>query len=340
MMAAGSPNRIKRLQDFGQSVWLDYLRRSLIDDGGIQRLIDEDGLRGLTSNPAIFEKAIAGSTDYTAALQTIEHVLDREAGDIYESLAIDDIQRAADVFRPVYDATDGRDGFVSLEVSPYLGRDTAGTIEEARRLWGTVGRDNVMVKVPGTPEGLPAIQQLTSEGINVNITLLFGLELYEQVVEAFLTGLEQRLAAGASIDRMASVASFFVSRVDTAADARLSDRLEQSPSPRDRARLQGLLGRVAIANAKLAYERYEALFAGQRWEALARRGARTQRLLWASTSTKNPSYRDVMYIEELIGPDTVTTVPPATLDAFREHGELRPSLAEDVEEAHDVIETL
>jgi len=339
-MAAGTPNPVKRLQDFGQSVWLDYLRRSLIDEGGIERLIDEDGLRGLTSNPAIFEKAIAGSTDYTSALKTFEGELDRDANEIYEHLAIEDIQRAADVFRPVYDATNRGDGYVSLEVSPYLARDTTGTIEEARRLWSTVHRPNLMVKVPATPEGIPAIQQLISEGININVTLLFGLEMYQRVVEAYLAGLTQRAATGGSVDHIASVASFFVSRVDTAADTQIADRLAKGPSPRERAILQGLLGKVAVANAKLSYELYKDLFAGADWEALSEKGAHTQRLLWASTGTKNPAYSDVLYIEELVGADTVTTVPPATLDAFRDHGKLRPSLEEDVEEARDAIQSL
>src|SRR5581483_3624955 len=339
-MAIDSRNPVLRLQDFGQSVWLDYLRRSLITEGGLQRLITEDGLRGVTSNPSIFEKAIGGSTDYTDALKRLAGQQDRDAMEIYEELAIEDIRGAADILRPVYDATGRHDGYVSLEVSPYLAHDTAGTIDEARRLWTTVERENLMVKVPATPAGVPAIKQLTEEGINVNVTLLFGLEMYDQVVDAYLAGLEARLAAGRPLDHIASVASFFVSRVDTAADALIAERLANNPSGPDRARLQGLLGKVAVANAKLAYQRYKERFRGQRWDRLEQGGAKPQRLLWASTSTKNPAYRDIMYVAELIGPDTVTTVPPTTLDAFRDHGDPRPTLELDVVEAQDVMDTL
>ncbi len=339
-MTAQATNPLLRLQEFGQSVWLDYLRRNLITEGGLQRLIEEDGLRGVTSNPSIFEKAIAGSTDYTEELRSLEGADDRDAMEIYEHLAIADIQAAADVLRPVYDATDRHDGYVSLEVSPYLARDTQGTTDEARRLWRLVGRENLMVKVPATPEGIPAIETLIGEGININVTLLFGIEMYERVVEAFLAGLEQHAAAGGDLHRVASVASFFVSRVDSAADARITKLLAENPSPQRRAQLQGLLGKVAVANAKLTYRRYKELFSGPRWAELNGKNAQTQRLLWASTSTKNPSYRDVMYLEELVGPETVTTVPPVTLDAFRDHGIVRPSLEEDVEEAEDAIQTL
>jgi transaldolase/glucose-6-phosphate isomerase len=332
-------NPLRALRDFGQSVWLDYIRRSLLTTGELRRLIDDDGLRGVTSNPAIFEKAIAGSTDYDEAFAAMGgERLDAKAR--YERIAVRDIQDAADVLKPVFEATHGRDGYVSLEVSPYLAHDTAGTLDEARRLWATVKRPNVMIKVPGTAEGVPAIRQLLAEGINVNVTLLFAREAYEHVVEAYLAGLEQRVAAGGDPRGVASVASFFVSRIDAAVDKVLDARIKASSSASERGRLEALLGKVAIANAKLAYERWGELFAGPRWEALRARGAETQRLLWASTSTKNPAYRDVLYVEELIGPETVDTIPPATFDAFRDHGRPRQSLAEDVEAAHETMDAL
>ena len=333
-------NPLLALQEYGQSVWLDYIRRSLITGGELHRLVDEDGLRGLTSNPAIFEKAITGSTDYTDALKALEPQVGLDAESLYEQLAIRDIQDAADVMRPVYEKAKGRDGFVSLEVSPYLARDTQGTIEEAGRLWKAVTRDNVMIKVPATPEGLPAIKQLINEGINVNVTLLFSREAYERVVEAYISGLEQLRIKGGDVSKVASVASFFVSRIDSAMDAILMDRLKTAASASERALLRSITGRIAIANAKLTYRRYKELFSGKRWEALARLGANTQRVLWASTSTKNPNYRDVIYVEELIGPDTVNTMPPSTLEAFRDHGRPRASLEEDVEGSADTMETL
>jgi transaldolase/glucose-6-phosphate isomerase len=332
-------NRLRALQIFGQSVWLDYIRRSLITSGELRRLIDEDGLRGVTSNPAIFEKAIAGSSDYEDILAAPEgHASD--AATRYEKLAVRDIQDAADVLRPVYEESARRDGYVSLEVSPFLALDTDGTLQEARRLWQAVGRDNLMVKVPATPQGIPAIRQLISEGINVNVTLLFSQEAYEQVAEAYITGLEDFVARGGEAKRVASVASFFISRIDTAVDALVAERLRATTNAREQSLLRGLSGKVAIANAKLAYQRYREIFSGRRWQILAGRGAQTQRLLWASTSTKNPSYRDVFYVEELIGPDTVDTIPPATFEAFRNHGRLRASLAEDVDSACDTIATL
>ena len=263
-----------------------------------------------------------------------------DAKSLYEQLAIRDIQDAADLLRPVYEQTRRRDGYVSLEVSPTLARDTQGTLEEARRLWKAVGRDNLMVKVPATPEGIPAIQQLISEGINVNVTLLFSQAVYEEVAEAYMRGLEQCAARGGDLSTVASVASFFISRIDTAVDALLAARLKTSTDPREQGLLRSLTGKVAIANAKLTYQRYLELFSGPRWQALASKGAHTQRVLWASTSTKNPNYRDVMYVEELIGPDTVNTIPPATFDAFRDHGRPRASLTENVDEAHDTMETL
>jgi transaldolase/glucose-6-phosphate isomerase len=325
-------NPLKELARFGQSIWLDYIRRSLIVSGELKRLVDEDGLAGVTSNPAIFEKAITGSTDYTNALTELQQYKDLDAKALYERLAIRDIQDAADVLHPVYDRTRGRDGFVSLEVSPFLANETQATIEEARRLWHTVGRENLMVKVPGTNAGLPAIEQLIGEGINVNVTLLFSQDMYEQVALAYIRGLEKC----ANPAQVASVASFFVSRIDTLIDSRIDQRLKNATAA-ERDRLNALRGRVAIANAKLAYQRYKRIFSGSSWEKLAARGARTQRVLWASTSTKDPKYRDVMYVEELIGPDTVNTIPPATMEAFRDHGEARASLESGVEDAQKVM---
>lgn len=337
---AKTENPLKELTELGQSVWLDYIRRSLLTSGELQRLIDEDGLRGMTSNPSIFEKAITGSTDYTDFLKSLDSRPELNATQRYELLAIRDIQDAADILRPVYEKTKRGDGYVSLEVSPLLGRDTNGSIAEARRLWKSVNRENVMIKIPGTPEGVPAIQQCLSEAININITLLFAQEAYEQVAQAYLNALETLAKNGGDLSKIASVASFFVSRIDTSVDKQLNEKLRTATKPDERAMLQSLLGKVAIANAKMAYARYQEIFSGPRWEALAKKGARVQRLLWASTSTKNPNYRDVMYVEELIGQDTVDTIPPATLDAFREHGKVRPSLTDDVEAARKTMKTL
>jgi len=332
-------NPLRGLSEFGQSVWLDYIRRSLITSGELKRLVAEDGLRGVTSNPSIFEKAIVGSTDYEAVIESAESAaLDAKA--LYEKLAVKDVQDAAAILAPVWEESKYRDGFVSLEVSPLLAHDTAGTVQEARRLWKAVDRANLMVKVPATPEGIPAIRQLISEGINVNVTLLFSCEAYEQVAKAYIEGLTARASSGGDIGRIASVASFFVSRIDSAIDAQVTSQLKTVGDPVQRARLGGLLGKVAIANAKLAYHRFTELFSGGAWKALAAKGAQPQRLLWASTSTKNPSYRDVMYVEELIGPSTVNTIPPATFNAFREHGRLRASLTEDLENAADTMEAV
>jgi transaldolase len=337
---AKATNPLKDLLNYGQSVWLDYIRRDLLTGGELKRLIEEDGLRGMTSNPAIFEKAIADSTLYSDILQSLRSKPELDAKARYEILAIRDIQDAADFLRPVYESSKRRDGYVSLEVSPYLARDTQGTLAEARRLWKTVARENVMIKVPGTTEGIPAFQQLISEGININVTLLFSREVYERVAEAYIAGLEQRSASGGDIGKIASVASFFISRIDSATDALASERLKTSKDPQVQEQLQSILGKVAIANGKQTYVSYQQIFSGARWNALAAKGAQTQRVLWASTSTKNPKYRDVMYVEELIGPDTVNTIPPATLDAFREHGKPRPSLTEEVDAADRTMETV
>ena len=333
-------NRIKQLQAFGQSVWLDYLRRSLFTSGEFHRLIDEDGLRGVTSNPSIFEKAIAGSTDYLYALQEIERRQDIEPMALYEALAIRDIRDAADLLHPAYEATNRADGYVSLEVSPYLAHNTNATIEEARRLWNAVDRDNVMIKVPATIEGVPAIRQLVSEGININITLLFGVGRYEEVAHAYIDGLSAFVENGGDATKVASVASFFVSRIDTMVDDIITKKLTAITDAGARTSLTGLLGTVAIANAKLAYQTYLTLCRTPAWQRLAGQGAHPQRLLWASTSTKNPRYRDVRYVEELIGRDTVNTITPATFEAFRDHGELRASLEEHVEEAREILQTL
>jgi transaldolase / glucose-6-phosphate isomerase len=338
--SAKATNPLKDLLQYGQSVWLDYIRRDLLTSGELKRLIDEDGLRGMTSNPAIFEKAIADSTLYSDILQSLRSRTDLDAKGRYEILAIRDIQDAADFLRPVYDSSKRRDGYVSLEVSPYLARDTQGTLAEARRLWKTVGRENVMIKVPGTAEGIPAFQELIGEGININVTLLFSQEVYKRVAEAYIAGLEQLSARGGDVSKIASVASFFISRIDSSVDAIVGEHLKASKDPREQEQLKSILGKVAIANGKQTYVSYQTMFSGDRWKALAAKGAQTQRVLWASTSTKNPSYRDVLYVEELIGPDTVNTIPPATLDAFRDHGRPRPSLTEDIESANRTMETV
>jgi transaldolase / glucose-6-phosphate isomerase len=333
-------NPLRSLNDYGQVVWLDFLSRRFIADGSLKRLIDEDGLAGATSNPSIFEKAIVNSHDYDLSFDAAirEGNLDERA--LFERVAVEDIQNAADVLRPVYEATRHRDGYVSIEVSPDRAMDTDGTVEEARRLWRSVGRDNLMIKVPATTPGLAAIRQLTGEGINVNITLLFSQKVYQGVVEAYLGGLEDLVASGGDPGKIASVASFFVSRIDTAVDKLIEVRLDQTADDSERLALRSIRGKVAIANAKLAYERYKRLFAGPRWEALRAKGAQTQRLLWASTGTKNPEYSDVLYVEELIGPATINTMPLATIDAFRDHGRLRASLEEDLHGARHVMATL
>jgi transaldolase/glucose-6-phosphate isomerase len=333
-------NPLKELLNYGQSMWLDYIRRDLFSSGKLKKLIDDDGLRGMTSNPAIFEKAIADSSLYDDMLKSLASRSDLDTTAKFEQIAIRDIQDAADALRGVYDESNCRDGYVSLEVSPYLARKTQETIDEARRLWKTVKRDNVMIKVPGTAEGLPAIRQLIGEGLNINITLLFAQEVYEKVAEAYVAGLEEVAARGGNLKKIASVASFFISRIDTLIDSQLNDKLKATTDAGQQALLKSLLGKVAIANGKLTYQSYQHIFGGPRWQALAAKGAQTQRVLWASTSTKNPNYRDVIYVEELIGPDTVNTMPPATIDAFRDHGRLRNSLTEDVPGAAKVMQDL
>ena len=336
---AKATNPLKDLLKFGQSVWLDYIRRDLLTSGELKRLIAEDGLRGMTSNPTIFEKAITGGTLYDDLLTSLQPRTDLDAKGRYEILAIRDIQDAADVFRPVYESSKRHDGYVSLEVSPYLARDTKGTLEEARRLWKSVQRENVMIKIPGTFEGIPAFQQAISEGINVNVTLLFAQDVYVKVAEAYIAGVEQYAANSGDVSRMASVASFFISRIDSAVDAIIDSKLKASKDAAEQEQLNSIKGKVAIANGKQTYEKYQGIFSSPRWKALAAKGAQVQRVLWASTSTKNPAYRDVLYVEELIGPDTVDTIPPATFDAFRDHGKPRQSLTENLAAAHKTMET-
>lgn len=334
---AVSSNPVQALQKYGQSVWLDYIRRSLITSGELQRMVDSGEVWGVTSNPSIFEKAIAGSTDYEEALTAIENRQDKDAMSLYEELAIADIQATADILRSVYEQTNKRDGYVSLEVSPYIAYDTEQTVAEARRLWHAVGRNNLMIKVPATPAGISAIEQLISDGINVNVTLLFSQEVYEQVANAYIAGLERLAAKGGNVSQVASVASFFISRIDTAIDNIINARLKTATDKNERGLLSIMLGKIAIANAKTTYARYQEIYQSQRWQALASKGAQTQRLLWASTSTKNPKFSDVLYVEELIGRDTVNTIPPATLAAFRDHGQLRPSLTEHLDIAQEIM---
>jgi transaldolase/glucose-6-phosphate isomerase len=333
-------NPVKALESHGQAVWLDFLARGFIAKGDLKKLIDTDGVKGVTSNPSIFEKAIGSSDEYDAPIGQALKKGDRPVSELFEHLAVEDIQHAADVLRPVYDHLAGHDGFVSLEVSPYLAMDTKGTIVEAERLWKEVNRRNLMVKVPATAPGLPAIQHLIGEGISINITLLFSQKVYVQVAEAYLAGLEKYVAKGGDPSHVASVASFFVSRIDSAVDKQLDEKIAKANDPTEKERLAALKGKVAIANAKLAYVEYKRLFSGARWDKLAAKGAKPQRLLWASTGTKNKDYSDVLYVEELIGPNTVNTVPPATLDAFRDHGKLRNSLEENVEDARHVLAEL
>src|SRR5215470_5830967 len=324
MAATKGDNPLKGLLAYGQSPWLDFIRRNILLNGDLKKMIDNDGLRGMTSNPAIFEKAITAGDDYNDVVKAPD-AKSSNANALYEKIAIRDVQDAANIFSTVHKETKGRDGYVSLEVSPNLAFDTQGTLDEARRLWKAVNRPNVMIKIPATPQGVPAIRQALEAGININITLLFAQSAYEQVAEAYVSALEARSTKGQEISHIASVASFFVSRIDSLVDSTIDAKLKSETDASKRALLESLRGKVAIANARRTYAKYQELFGGSRWKALAARGAQTQRLLWASTSTKNPKYRDVLYVEELIGADTVDTIPPATLDAFRDHGKLRPS---------------
>jgi transaldolase len=325
-------NPLLEVKRLGQSIWLDSIRRGQILSGELGQLIEDDGLSGETANPTIFEKAITGSTDYDEAVAGLAKQ-GRTAPAIYEAIAIEDIRLAADVFRPVYEKAGGADGYVSIEVSPKLAHDTAGTIAEVRRFWKELGRPNVMVKIPGTKEGVPAIEECLFEGVNINITLLFSVTAYEEVAWAYIHALERRTAAGQPVDRLASVASFFVSRIDTLADELIRSRIQTAANAPERARLASLLGKTAIANAKVAYQAFKRIFGDPRFLSLKGRGAMVQRPLWASTSTKNPQYSDVLYVESLIGPDTVNTLPLETIHAFRDHGRARPTIEENVEGA-------
>ena len=332
-----SSNPLRALERYGQSIWLDFLRRGMLESGELQRLIDEDGLSGMTSNPSIFDKAIAGSHDYDEAIDAL--ALEGQTNEeIYQTLVVEDVQRAADLFRPVYEDSDGGDGYLSLEVSPHLAHDTEGTIAEARRLWGAVDRPNVMIKVPATVEGLPAIRRLIADGVNVNVTLLFGLARYRRAAEAYITGLEDRLAQGKSLRRVASVASFFLSRIDVLVDPMLEERMRRDGPLSGLA--ESLHGQVAISSARVACQIYQDIFHGRAFEKLAEQGAPIQRLLWASTSTKNPAYSDVKYVEALIGPQTVNTIPLETLNAYRDHGDPAPRLEDGLDRAYDVLSLL
>jgi transaldolase len=330
-------NPLLKLAEFGQSIWLDYIRRQMITSGDLQKLIAADGLKGMTSNPAIFEKAISGNRDYDAAIRTLA-LKNLSLEEIYQALTVEDVQLAADVFLPLYEKLDGKDGFVSLEVNPHLARDTAGTVAEARRLWQAVARPNICIKVPATPEGLPAITQLISDGINVNVTLLFGLPRYEKVAEAYIAGLEARAARGQSLKRLASVASFFLSRIDVLIDPQL-EKIAASGGPQALA-AKDLRGEAAIASAKMAYAIYQRIFGSEPFQALAAKGASPQRVLWASTGTKNPDYSDIKYVEALIGPDTINTLPPETLDAYRDHGDPAPRLEKGLDQAASILQRL
>ena len=330
-------NPLKKLETLGQSIWLDYIRRDLIASGQLRRLIEEDGLRGMTSNPSIFEKAIAESSIYDQDIREMA-LKKKDVNAIYEALSQRDVQNAADEFKSVYEKTDDKDGYVSLEVNPHLAHDTKGTIEEARRLWAALNRPNVFIKVPATSDGMPAIQQLISEGINVNVTLLFGLPRYRQVAEAYILGLEARIAQGKPMKHIASVASFFLSRIDTLVDPLVEKFLDLGDKKTEIAKK--VHGQVAISSAKAAYQIFKEIFGSNRFKKLVDKGARVQRLLWASTSTKNPDYSDVKYIEQIIGPDTVNTVPLETIEAYRDHGDPKLRLEQDVDEANWIMAQL
>lgn len=321
-------NPLNKIRNQGQSIWLDLLDREIMDSGKLQSLIDDDDLRGLTSNPSIFEKAISGSSDYDKDIAKLSKK-ESDNGAIFFGIAIEDIQRAADIFKPVFNKTDGKDGFVSLEVSPHLARDTDGTIKQARDLWKRVDRKNVMIKIPGTEEGLPAIRQCLSEGININVTLLFGLPRYREITEAFMGGLEDRIKNGQPIDHVASVASFFLSRIDVMVDPLLKDKGADN-----------LVGEIAIASAKKAYQIYLDMIKSERFKKLEAKGAHPQRVLWASTSTKDPSFSDVLYVETLVGKDTINTLPMETIDAFRDHGTVADTVTQNMDKANSALDKL
>jgi len=330
-------NPLMEVQKYGQSIWLDYLHRRILNSGELQQMIEKDGLRGVTSNPAIFEQAIGGSSDYDEAIHSLAGT-GKSTDEIYRSLIVEDVQRAADLFRPLYDASEGRHGFVSLEVNPHLAHQKEETVSEAKEYWSLLNRPNVFIKVPATKEGLPAISRLISEGINVNVTLLFGLPRYRKVAEAYIIGLEERVARNEPVDHIASVASFFLSRIDVLVDPLLKEKSAKGGGEGKRAK--SLKGEVAIACARMAYRIYKELFKGERFEKLAAKGARPQRVLWASTSTKNPEYSDIKYVEPLIGPETVNTLPQETLEAYRDHGNPSLRLESELEYSEKVLEML
>lgn len=337
--ANAKSNRLLELETLGQSIWLDYIRRGLTASGELEKLIREDGLKGVTSNPTIFEKAIGGSTDYNEALKTAVSQ-GKSAAEIYDSLVLEDIGKAADLFLPVHRKTGGMDGFVSIEVSPELAGDTEGSIREGQRLFTLLNRPNIFVKIPGTPQGIPAIETLISEGVNVNITLLFSIENYEQVMEAYLQGLEKRVETGKPLQAVHSVASFFVSRVDTLIDHALEEKLKHSKSFQEQEKIKGLFGKTAVANAKLAYQKFKEVFGSARFQALQSKGAKLQRPLWASTGTKNSQYSDILYVQELIAGNSVNTMPMETLKAFKDHGDPRLTIEEGLNEARAAIRQL
>ena len=330
--------RLHDLHAAGQSLWLDYIDRTMLFNGDLERRIRDDALTGMTSNPTIFEKALAEGSAYDAQVSGLAAA--RSAREAFETVAATDVRHACDAFRGVYDRTNAVDGYVSLEVAPELARDADGTVAEAHRLWSLVSRPNLMIKVPGTEEGAVAVRRLIADGVNVNVTLLFAIEAHARVIESYIAGLEERVGLGKPVDRIASVASFFVSRVDSAVDKRLDAMATDSKDPKEAETLLALRGRAAIANARMAYRLFTASFSGKRWQALRDHGAQVQRPLWASTSTKNPAYRDVIYVEALVGPDTVNTLPPATLEAFRDHGETRPTVATGLDDAERTLAAL
>ncbi len=333
-------NPIKEIEEkYGQSIWMDNLSRDLIESGQLKELIDRRGIHGITSNPAIFQKAIAGNKIYDGDVEAGIKA-GKSVNEIYESLVFEDIANACDIFKSVYEETKGLDGYVSIEVPPTIAKDTATTISEARRYYEAIGKQNLMIKIPGTPEGLPAVEQVIREGINVNVTLLFSVESYVNTAWAYIRGLEKRAEAGEDISNIASVASFFLSRIDVNVDNRIDDKLKSGINGDVGAKLIALKGKVAIANAKIAYQKYKEIFGSERWQALAAKGAKVQRLLWASTSTKNPEYSDVMYVDELVGTDTVNTLPPNTIEACADHCDPANRIESDVEVAYEVIESL
>jgi transaldolase len=335
--ATMNKNPLIGLKEIGQSVWLDNLSRKLIQSGELKRLIDQDGLSGVTSNPTIFQKAISGSTDYDSSLRRMIDQGVKDEKELFLRLAMEDVSDAADLLRPTYQSANGQDGFVSIEVSPDLAYDTDTTISEARRLFSTIGKKNILVKVPGTKQGLLAIEQLTSEGVNVNVTLLFSTERYEEVAEAYLKGLERRVSQGQAIHEIASVASFFVSRVDTLTDKLLEARFSAATSKAEKDKIAGLFGKAAVANAKIAHEKYRGIFSSKRFLALKAKGGHIQRILWGSSGTKNPSYSDIKYVEELIAPDSINTLPEATIKAFKDHGQAKITITDGLKEAEKLF---